>query len=102
MAVSVQVLYPVGEDTTFDYDYYLNQHMAIVGDVIGEHIESTLVTKGLAGWPGAPAGYHAIATIVFANQSALDAALASVGPALEDIPNFTNTKPQMLIGEVVG
>jgi uncharacterized protein (TIGR02118 family) len=102
MAVSVQVLYPVGEDTTFDYDYYLNQHMAIVGDVIGEHIESTLVTKGLAGGPGAPAGYHAIATIVFANQSALDAALASVDPALEDIPNFTNTKPQMLIGEVVG
>ena len=102
MAVSVQVLYPVGEGTTFDYDYYLNQHMAIVGDVIGKHIESTLVTKGLAGGPGAPAGYHAIATIVFANQSAMDAALASVGPALEDIPNFTNTEPQMLIGEVVG
>ena len=102
MAVSVQVLYPVGEATTFDYDYYLNQHMAIVGDVIGEHIESTLVTKGLAGAPGAPAGYHAIATIVFANQSAMDAALASVGPALEDISNFTNTEPQMLIGEVVG
>ena len=102
MAVSVQVLYPVGEDTTFDYDYYLSQHMAIVGDAIGEHIESTLVTKGLAGGPGAPAGYHAIATIVFSNQSAMDAALASVGPALEDIPNFTNTQPQMLIGEVVG
>ena len=47
MAVSVQVLYPVGEGTTFDYDYYLSQHMAIVGDAIGEHIESTLVTKGL-------------------------------------------------------
>ncbi|MDE0977355.1 MAG: EthD family reductase [Arenicellales bacterium] len=102
MAVSVQVLYPVGEGTTFDYDYYLSQHMAIVGDVMGEHIESTLVTKGLAGGPGVPAGYHAIATIVFANQSAMDAALASVGPALEDIPNFTNTEPQMLIGEVVG
>jgi uncharacterized protein (TIGR02118 family) len=102
MAVSVQVLTPEGEDTTLDDDYYLNQHMAIVGDVIGEHIESTLVTKGLAGGPGAPAGYHAIATIVFANQSALDAALASVDPALEDIPNFTNTQPQMLIGEVVG
>jgi len=102
MAVSVQVLYPVGEDTTFDYDYYLSQHMAIVGDAIGEHIESTLVTKGLAGGPGAPAGYHAIATIVFSNQSAMDAALANMGPALEDIPNFTNTQPQILIGEVVG
>jgi uncharacterized protein (TIGR02118 family) len=102
MAVSVQVLYPVGEGTTFDYDYYLSQHMAIVGDAIGEYIESTLVTKGLAGGPGVPAGYHAIATIVFANQSAMDAALANVGPALDDIPNFTNTQPQMLIGEVVG
>ena len=90
MAVSLQVLYPVGEGTTFDYDYYLSQHMAIVGDVMGEHIESTLVTKGLAGGPGVPAGYHAVA------------ALANAGPALEDIPNFTNAQPQMLIGEVVG
>ena len=56
MAVSLQVLYPVGEGTTFDYDYYLGQHMAIVGDVMGEHIESTLVTKGLAGGPGVAAG----------------------------------------------
>lgn len=90
------------EDTTFDYDYYLGQHMAIVGDVMGEHIESTLVTKGLAGGPGVAAGYHAVATIVFSSQSAMDAALANAGPALEDIPNFTNAQPQMLIGEVVG
>ena len=70
MSTSLQVLYPIVEGTNFDYDYYLNKHMPIVGEAIGEHIQSTLVTKGVAGGPDTPAGYYAIATIVFADQSA--------------------------------
>ena len=76
--------------------------MPIVGEAIGEHIQSTLVTKGVAGGPDTPAGYYAIATIVFADQSAMDSAMANIGPAVQDIPNFTSTQPQMLMGEVVG
>ena len=102
MSVSLQVLYPIGDGTTFDYDYYLNTHMPLVGKCIGEHIQSTLVTKGVAGGPDTAAGYHAIATIVFADQSAMDSAMPNIGPAVEDIPNFTNAQPEMLIGEVVG
>ena len=76
--------------------------MPIVGEAIGEYIQSTLVTKGVAGGPDTPAGYYAIATIVFADQSAMDSAMANIGPAVQDIPNFTSTQPQMLMGEVVG
>jgi len=76
--------------------------MPLVGETIGEHIQSTLVTKGVAGGPDTPAGYYAIATIVFADQSAMDSAMANIGPAVQDIPNFTSTQPQMLMGEVVG
>ena len=101
MSTSLQVLYPIVEGTNFDYDYYLNKHMPMVGEAIGEHIQSTLVTKGVAGGPDTAAGYYAIATIVFADQSAMDAAMANMGPAIEDFPNFTSTQPQMLIGEVV-
>ena len=30
----------------------------------------------------------------------MDAAMPKMGPAIEDIPNFTNVQPEMLIGEV--
>jgi hypothetical protein len=56
MSLSLQVLYPIGEGTNFDYEYYFNNHMLIVGDTMGEHIQSTLVTKGVAGGPDIPAG----------------------------------------------
>ncbi|MCP3971605.1 MAG: EthD family reductase [Rhodobacteraceae bacterium] len=101
MASSLQVIYPVADGTTFDYEYYLSKHMEIVGACMGPHIESTLVTKGLAGGPDAPPGYYAVATILCKDQDAMTAMLAAAGPALADIPNFTNVQPHMLIGEVV-
>lgn len=102
MAVSLQVMYPTTDGTSFDYDYYFDKHMSIVGEHMGDHVQSTLVTKGLAGGPDTPPGMYAVASIVFADQAAMDAAMAKSGPVLADIPNFTNTQPQMLIGEVVG
>jgi len=101
MSVSLQVIYPVGDDTSFDYDYYLATHMPLVDEHMGKHIQSTLVTKGLAGGPDTPPGSYAVATMVFADQPAMDAALAASRSVLADIPNFTNTQPQMLIGEVI-
>lgn len=76
--------------------------MEIVGNAIGPYIEKVVVTKGLAGGPDTPAGYHAIATITFVDQAAMDAAMAAIGPAVADIPNFYSGQPQMLIGEVIG
>lgn len=102
MAVSLQVAYPVADGTTFDHDYYLDTHMKLVGEHMGAHIDSTVVTKGLAGGPDTPAPFHAIATIVFADQDAMNAAMAASGPVVADIPNFTNSRAQMLVGEVVG
>lgn len=102
MTLSLQVLYPTANETTFDHDYYATKHMPIVGEHMGPHIAETLIVKGLAGGPDTPAGFHAIATMTFSDQSALDAALAAAGPALADIPNFFSGQPQMLIGEVKG
>ena len=102
MSVTLQVIYPVSKGSTFDYDYYTSTHMALVGEHMGPHITSTLVTKGLAGGPDVPAPYHAVASIVFADQDAMNAAMGAAGPVLADIPNFTNVKPDTLIGEVIG
>ena len=100
MSVSLQVLYSTANDTTFDHTYYTSTHLPIVAEHMGPHFESSVIVKGLAGGPDTPAGFHTIATMVFKDQAALDAAMAAAGPALEDIPNFYSGAPQMLIGEV--
>ena len=102
MTVSLQVLYSTDDNTTFDHDYYAASHMPIVDEHMGPHTDSVIIIKGLAGGPDVPAGFHAIATMTFKDQSALDSAMAAAGPALADIPNFFSGQPQMLIGEVHG
>lgn len=102
MALSLQVAYPTTESTHFDMDYYLGTHMPLVGTHMGAHIEQTVVTKGLSGGPETPPPFYAIATMVFADKAAMDAAMAAARPVLADIPNFTDTTPQMLVGEVAG
>lgn len=102
MAVSLQVLYPTANGTTFDHDYYMSTHSELVGKHWGSFIESGMITKGVSGGPGTPAGYHVIGTVTFADQAALDAALAAIGPIIQDVPNFYSGEPQMLIGEVLG
>lgn len=101
MHVSLQVVYPVADDTTFDYDYYFSTHMEIVDEHFGPHLAGATASKGIAGGPDRPSPFYAIATLVFADQAALEAALANGGPVIGDIPNFTDSKPQMMIGEVV-
>lgn len=102
MPLSLQVIYPITDETHFDYDYYLGTHMPMVGEHMGAHIDNVLVTKGLAGGPDAPPPFYAVATMTFADRDALDAAMAAAPPVIADIANFTNTQPQMLVGEVVG
>lgn len=102
MALSLQVMYPITDDTHFDMDYYLGTHMPLVGEHMGAHIDKKFVVKGLAGGPDTPPGFYAVATMVFADQAAFDAAIAASPPVLADIATFTNTKPIMLVGDVVG
>lgn len=102
MSASVQVLYPATDGTHFDHDYYANTHLKMVTDIWGPHLSTSLVTKGLAGGPDTPPGFHAIATLVFKDGDAMQEAMGKAAPLLDDIPNFTNTKPQMLVGEVIG
>ncbi|WP_299550018.1 EthD family reductase [uncultured Tateyamaria sp.] len=99
MPMTLQVLYPVSNGSTFDDDYYQSTHMGLVAQHMGAHIQSQVVTKGLAGGPDTPPGFHAIATFVFADQAAFDATMADAGPVLADLPNFTNVTPTMLIGQ---
>ena len=96
MSVSLQVLYPTTGGTTFDHDYYTATHLPIVDDLMAPHTEQVIVVKGL----GDAAPFHAVATMIFTDAAARDAALAAAGPALDDIPNFYSGEPQVLMGDV--
>lgn len=100
MTMTLQVVYPVTEGTTFDYDYYFDTHMDMVQEHMGAYLTEAFATRGVSGGPGTPAPFHAIATIKFADQAALNAALKASPPLMADIPNFTDATAQVLIGQV--
>ncbi len=102
MPLTLTVMYPTAGGTTFDQGYYATTHMGLVGEHFGPHMISATASKGLAGGPDTPPGFHAIAVISFEDQSKMDAAMAAGGPVLADIPNYFSGKPEMLIGEVIG
>lgn len=102
MSLTLQVLYPITDSTTFGFEYYEGTHIPLVVKVIGPFAISASTSKRIAGGPRTPPGFHAGATMVFEDQAALDAAIAAVGPVIADIPNDYNAEPQMLIGSVVG
>lgn len=101
MPFSVQVIYPVSEGSTFDFDYYLDTHMSLVEEHMGPHIEQTIVSQGYAAGPETPPAYHAVATMLFPDRDAMHKALKAAGPVNKDIRNFTNVRPDILLGKVI-
>ena len=100
MTMTLQVAYPATEGSRFDYDYYFDVHMKLVEEHMGGQIQEAFASRGVSGPPGQPTPFHAIATMTFADQAALNAALGASGPVMEDIPNFTDSVPQIMIGQV--
>ena len=43
MAVSLQGLYPLGEETHFDYAYYKATHIPLAGQHMRQHMESASI-----------------------------------------------------------
>lgn len=102
MTVSVSVMYANTEGSTFDYDYFMSKHMKIVEEHWGAQIESSTAIRGLSGGPKTPPGFHLVVTMYFKDQDAMKAALANSKEVMADVPNYTNVRPAMLIGEVLG
>ncbi|MBE3636890.1 EthD family reductase [Mangrovicoccus algicola] len=101
MAATLQVIYPADPGTRFDHDYYTGTHLPLVEAKMGAHIRDALVVRGSGAPGGGPAPFHAVATLIFADAAARDAALAVAGPVVEDIANFTDCTPQMLLGDTL-
>ena len=100
--IKVSVMYPNTSDARFDMTYYLDRHMPMVRDLMGDVLKGINVEQGLAGGqPGAPAPYVALGHLFFESVDAFQAAFAEhSGAILADIPNYTNTQPTIQISQV--
>jgi uncharacterized protein (TIGR02118 family) len=100
--ITVSVLYPGGEGITFDMDYYLNSHMALVQQACGDALKGATVVQGMnGGAPGVPAPYVAMTQLTFDSVEAFGAAMGpKAGELAADVANFTNSTPAMQVSEL--
>ena len=100
--IKVSVMYPNGDGHTFDMDYYANQHLPMVGGLLGNNVKGSAIEKGIGGPEGSPASYLVLSHLYFDSVEAFE---NSFGPnadtIMADLPNFTNAQPVIQISEVV-
>ena len=100
--IKVSALYPNGEGKNFDLDYYMNKHSPMVGELLGDSLKGFAVESGMSGpEPGSAPAYMAMAHMYF---DRIEDFQNSFGPNAEkimsDIPNYTNSPPELVISEV--
>jgi uncharacterized protein (TIGR02118 family) len=101
--IKLSVMYPKGEGTTFNMEYYLSTHIPLVSKLLGDAVKGATVEEGLAGVaPNSPATFVAMGNIYFESLASFQ---TSFGPnaqeIIADIPNFTNTEPTVQISKVM-
>lgn len=87
--IRIMVLYPRGEGTHFNSDYWLNTHMPMLPG------KWPKLNKWEADIAGTDSPYYAVAHIFFDSMEDMQSAMSSpeTGEVLGDIPNYTNTSP---------
>jgi uncharacterized protein (TIGR02118 family) len=92
--IRVSVLYPSGEGTTFDHDYYAATHVPMCTGAWNVPAE---IDKGVNG------PYLAAVHFTFDSMEHMQSAMASPKTAeiMADVANYTNATPVMQISEKV-
>lgn len=100
--IKVSVLYPQQDGVQFDMDYYLNRHITMVQERLGDAIRGVSVEAGLGGVePGSPPTYVTMGHILFDSVEAFQAAFGPHAPEiLGDIPNYSNVQPVIQISAI--
>jgi uncharacterized protein (TIGR02118 family) len=93
--ISVHILYPKTDDSTFDMDYYCSTHMPMLADALGDACK---------GWGASTVGggnWEAIGWATVESQEAFDAAMKEHGAAIMgDVANYTNVAPELVVGQI--
>jgi uncharacterized protein (TIGR02118 family) len=98
----VAILYPNGDDKTFDMDYYEKKHMPMVAGILGKNLKFYEIDKGLSGRtptdkpPFLAIGYFYINDVAEYNQSIAQ----NRETVINDFKNYTNVQPVVQINEI--
>jgi len=98
----VSILYPGGDDKTFDMDYYEKKHMPMVAAYLGKNLKFYEIDKGIGGrTPNDKAPYVAIGYFYITDVAEYNKAIAQNRDAIiSDFKNYTNIQPVVQISEV--
>ncbi|AEV99559.1 ethyl tert-butyl ether degradation protein EthD [Niastella koreensis] len=98
----VTILYPNGDDKTFDMDYYEKKHMPMVAGFIGKNLKFYEIDKGISGrTPNDKAPYVAVGYFYITDVTEYNKAIAQNRDAIiSDFKNYTNIQPIIQISEI--
>ena len=98
----VAILYPNGDDKTFDMDYYEKKHMPMVAGFLGTNLKFYEIDKGIAGrTPNDKTPFLAIGYFYINDVAEYNKAIAQNRDAVvNDFKNYTNIQPVVQINEI--
>ena len=98
----VSILYPNGDDKTFDMDYYEKKHMPMVAGYLGKNLKFYEIDKGIAGrTPNDKVPFVAIGYFYVNDVAEYNKAIAqNIDTILNDIRNYTNIQPVVQVSEI--
>ncbi len=98
----VTILYPNGDDKTFDMDYYEKKHMPMVAGFLGKNLKYYEIDKGISGrTPNDKPPFMAIGYFYIADVAEYNKAIAQNRDAIiNDFKNYTNVQPVIQISEI--
>ena len=98
----VEILYPNGDDKTFDMDYYEKNHMPMVAGILGKNLKFYEIDKGIAGrTPNDKAPFVAVGYFYISDVGEYHKAIAQNRDAVVgDFKNYTNIQPMVHISEI--
>jgi uncharacterized protein (TIGR02118 family) len=98
----VAILYPNGEDKTFDMDYYEKKHMPMIAGFLGKNLKFYEIDKGIAGrTPNDKVPFLAIGYFYISDVAEYNKAIAQNRDAvISDFKNYTNIQPVVQVSEI--
>ena len=98
----VVILYPNGDDKTFDMDYYEKKHMPMVAGLLGTNLKFYEIDKGLSGrTPNDKVPYLAVGYFYVKDVAEYNKAIGQNRDAvISDFKNYTNIQPVIQVSEV--
>ena len=98
----IAILYPNGEEKTFNMDYYEHQHMPMVAGLLGKNLQFYEIDKGISGrTPNDKLPYLAVGYFYVKDVAEYNKAIAqNRETVINDIKNYTNIQPVIQISEV--